>query len=43
VVADVSGPRAEAGFVDTSHLTGTVEVIDSQTVVARWRTRGGAA
>ena len=43
VVADVSGPRAEAGFVDTGHLTGTVEVIDSQTVVARWRTRGGAA
>ena len=43
VVADVSGPRAEAGFVDNAHLTGTVEVIDSQTVVARWRTRGGAA
>ena len=43
VVADVSGPRAEAGFVDTGHLTGTVEVLDAQTVVARWRTRGGAA
>lgn len=43
VVADVSGPRAEAGFVDTGHLTGTVDVIDAQTVVARWRTRGGAA
>ena len=43
VVADVSGPRAEAGFVDTAHLTGTLEVIDPETVVARWRTRGGAA
>lgn len=43
VVADASGVKAEEGFIPTGHLAGTVDVIDPETVVARWRSRGGAA
>lgn len=43
VVADASGVKAAEGFIPTGHLAGTVDVIDPETVVARWRSRGGAA
>jgi cell division septal protein FtsQ len=43
VVADALGQKAGEGFLETGHLAGTVNVLDAETVVARWRPRGGAA
>jgi cell division septal protein FtsQ len=42
VVADASGQKAGEGFLETGHLAGTVDVLDAETVVARWRPGGGA-